>query len=576
MRFGRNVWTLAIVGIVFAVSFSSLVTIPEKASAYTIHDPIRIYSNSDFTAANGVTGGSGTPSDPFIIEGWEIAALGFQYGIVIRDTDAPFILRDVYVHSGDIELAGIDLDNVANATVTDSIVWGFGVCIDWGSSSNVTISNSDFSGAWHFATVGGSADNITFIGNTVTARAGNMVVFSSTNLNITGNNFTETFEGVRFSNSNNVDFTGNTILDPFSYGLVLNNSTNFNIHHNILSGKWMDYLASDDMGPENSWDDGYPSGGNYWSDYTGIDNCSGPLQNVCPDPDGIGDTPYVIDGDSQDRYPLMTPFIPPPRAPGIVWAILTGQNAQNVTVNWRLSYDDGLGFQSVVAYEVYRGISLGFDGAGYQLISTVPNGTSQIVDNLAGEGDPNNYFYRVCAVDLNNNGTCGKHQGGKYTRPLTKGVHMVSSPLVITNDLLHVVLQTVKFDTAWTMNRASKEWHYYSNTKPYHEFVIARYYAGIWVNVSEDSNFTVAGHITWASTPISLYPGWNLVSFPSFSTTYTVGDFKAQISIIKLEGYDPTAPPYYLKELSDGDLLQTGYGYWVEVGASDTWYVPSL
>src|SRR5439155_1625322 len=53
------------------------------------------------------------------------------------------------------------------------------------------------------------------------------------------------------------------------------------------------------------WDDGYPSGGNFWSDYTGVDNCSGPNQDVCPDPDVIGDTPYTIDANNSDRYPLI-------------------------------------------------------------------------------------------------------------------------------------------------------------------------------------------------------------------------------------------------------------------------------
>jgi nitrous oxidase accessory protein NosD len=44
----------------------------------------------------------------------------------------------------------------------------------------------------------------------------------------------------------------------------------------------------------DTWDDGYPFGGNYWSNYTGIDEYSGPSQNETSS-DGIGDTPYVVD-----------------------------------------------------------------------------------------------------------------------------------------------------------------------------------------------------------------------------------------------------------------------------------------
>jgi len=55
-------------------------------------------------------------------------------------------------------------------------------------------------------------------------------------------------------------------------------------------------------GSANIWDDGYPSGGNYWSDYSGVD----------VNGDGIGDTPYIIDADNQDRYPLMHSWSPLP------------------------------------------------------------------------------------------------------------------------------------------------------------------------------------------------------------------------------------------------------------------------
>jgi parallel beta-helix repeat protein len=49
----------------------------------------------------------------------------------------------------------------------------------------------------------------------------------------------------------------------------------------------------------NSWDAGYPAGGNYWTNYNGTD------ENA----DGIGDTYYVVSEDYMDRYPLMKAFV---------------------------------------------------------------------------------------------------------------------------------------------------------------------------------------------------------------------------------------------------------------------------
>ncbi len=60
------------------------------------------------------------------------------------------------------------------------------------------------------------------------------------------------------------------------------------------------------------WDNGYPSGGNYWSDYNGTDSFRGAYQNITGS-DGIGDTPYKIPYEysnttDADHYPLMKPW----------------------------------------------------------------------------------------------------------------------------------------------------------------------------------------------------------------------------------------------------------------------------
>jgi parallel beta-helix repeat protein len=73
--------------------------------------------------------------------------------------------------------------------------------------------------------------------------------------------------------------------DPYS-------SNNNTIYHNNFNNTVNAY----DNG-HNMYNLSYPMGGNYWSDYYGVD--------VNPS-DGIGDTPYIISGGSNaDYYPFM-------------------------------------------------------------------------------------------------------------------------------------------------------------------------------------------------------------------------------------------------------------------------------
>jgi parallel beta-helix repeat protein len=82
-----------------------------------------------------------------------------------------------------------------------------------------------------------------------------------------------------------------------------------NMHNSIYHNNFINNTNQVSTPKEllNKWDDGYPSGGNYWSDYEGDDFYRGPNQDK-HGRDGIGDRPYVIDKNNHDNYPLMHPW----------------------------------------------------------------------------------------------------------------------------------------------------------------------------------------------------------------------------------------------------------------------------
>jgi parallel beta-helix repeat protein len=86
--------------------------------------------------------------------------------------------------------------------------------------------------------------------------------------------------------------TLNTVTNC-GYGIVLSGEGDFIFHNNFVNNQnQTDFIPSF----YNAWNDTYE--GNYWSNYNGTD----------ADHDGIGDTPYLIDGNNQDNHPLMGTF----------------------------------------------------------------------------------------------------------------------------------------------------------------------------------------------------------------------------------------------------------------------------
>ena len=387
-------------------------------TVYQPHAPIIINGDSGFTSSNGVTGGSGTSSDPYVIDNWYINGGGWQNGIDIRNTDAFFVIQNVYLHSIPNSYnspVGVAFSNVTNGVLIDSRIEGFqegisnspsGVFI---TSSNLYISGNSItasSGTGIFLrapinvevsanyvssdpSLGSSGLNVlygdnvwvennTFMnldtaifisrstsflisGNQVQSsiHAGisidqgndfqvfyNQVSYTSggapgigirvTNsggngLMICNNTITQNDVGISLESSRGLYVSGNTIdgngIGVIAYspylgnsgstaivqneisnngkGVILHFTFDIVVYHNNLVNNYIQ--AIDTNSTANSWDNGYPSGGNYWSDYNGVDNCSGPNQDVCPNPDGIGDTPYIFSY-NQDNYPLMNPY----------------------------------------------------------------------------------------------------------------------------------------------------------------------------------------------------------------------------------------------------------------------------
>jgi parallel beta-helix repeat protein len=100
--------------------------------------------------------------------------------------------------------------------------------------------------------------------------------------------------------------TANTIAEN-KVGIDLSDSSNNVIYHNNFINN--DIQVSVSQSASNTWDDGYPSGGNFWSICSHIDLYKGSDQNQ-PGSDSINDTEYMIDTLNIDRYPLVQPFSP--------------------------------------------------------------------------------------------------------------------------------------------------------------------------------------------------------------------------------------------------------------------------
>ncbi len=200
---------------------------------------------------------------------------------------------------------GIALQSSPSCTLDKNSVSNnlhFGI---WIQSSPVvkTLNCNATSNIWDGVYISGS-DGSRVVNSDLTANGdAGCRIYSCNNVTLSQNRMTLNDEGVRIFLADNNTVSDNGIEENIVYGINIYNSTGNKIYHNNLNNT----LNVNILNVSNTkWDDGYPSGGNYWSNYNGSDVQWGPNQDL-PGSDGIGDTSRIINSENSDRYPIMMP-----------------------------------------------------------------------------------------------------------------------------------------------------------------------------------------------------------------------------------------------------------------------------
>ncbi len=199
---------------------------------------------------------------------------------------------------------GVRISSSINVTVSGNKITnniGTGVLVK--ESSNITISGNKIEQNSGDGLVLLNSMNSFVSGNNVTKNGGGIedgfgIILSSNEVLVERNKITSNYCGLAILGGDNI-LKDNTLSSNFRGIYVGGNQIALNqIYHNNFVENENQVTLESSYHKLNEWDNGYPSGGNYWSDYNGVDSGH----------DGIGDTVYSIDESNADDYPLTGMF----------------------------------------------------------------------------------------------------------------------------------------------------------------------------------------------------------------------------------------------------------------------------
>jgi len=312
---------------------------------------------SENGSANCVVRAANSNGHVFEVGADHVSIIGFttgnaweSAGIYLYDADYCNISNNIASNNAD----GILIWYSSNNTIANNnVIWNnhCGIWLDYSSNNNILSSNK-VSNNPSGIELDGSSNNI-IVNNIVSSNYGKGICLWASSNNTIANNNVNSNNGMGIYgigihlghySSNNI-IAKNTVSNNLMYGIFLDESSNNTIYFNnfINNADNVNSYASTNIWNSTEKITYIYNGsqhtnylGNYWSDYTGSD----------ADEDGIGDTPYIIDGD-KDNYPLMEQFenyivTPVPNQPPVANFTYSPEKPvvnQSVTFDASSSYD---------------------------------------------------------------------------------------------------------------------------------------------------------------------------------------------------------------------------------------------
>jgi parallel beta-helix repeat protein len=258
-------------------------TIEGNSIAYSGDKGIRLYSssNNNTISGNSITANNGG-------------------GIYLDDSSSNVISGNNIGDSPNEHIALLYSSNnniISGNSLTNSTA-DVGIYL-YGCSLNSFFGNNITSNADSGIRIDSSSDS-TVSENNISENLNGIYLFYSSNITISKNDITaNNVTGIVIDLSDNNTVNGNNIMTNKEYGVDFNSASNKFFHNNFINNTVQVRVPN----YNNTWDNGYPSGGNFWSDYltrypdaTEIDHT------------GIGDTAYEINANNIDHYPFMIPY----------------------------------------------------------------------------------------------------------------------------------------------------------------------------------------------------------------------------------------------------------------------------